>query len=84
MMRNILLSSSSSVSAANQSSPMRRMINEHARMGVRQDLFPSSETSECPLMLRHTISFHLTLFTHVQFWGAFAFAACLWEELSRI
>lgn len=30
---------------------MRRMINEYPRMGVHQDLYPLSETSECPLTL---------------------------------
>lgn len=42
---------------------MRRMINEYTRMEVRQDLYPSSETSECPLMF----SFALHSFTYSVF-----------------
>lgn len=36
--------------------PMRHMINERTRTGVRQDLFPSSEASEPPQRLRSEIS----------------------------
>lgn len=53
MMRNILLSSSSSVSAPNQKA---RMINEDAGTGVHQDLCPLSEASSA---LEHKISFVL-------------------------
>lgn len=35
---------------------MRHMINERTRMGVRQDLSPSSEASEPPQRLRSEIS----------------------------
>lgn len=55
MMRNILLSSSSSVSAPNQKA---RMINEDAGTGVHQDLCPLSEASSA---LEHKISFGFAL-----------------------
>jgi len=41
---------------------MRRMINEYTQMGVHQDLYPPSEPAQCPLTLKHKISFHLKLF----------------------
>lgn len=36
--------------------PLRHMINERTRTGVRQDLFPSSEASEPPQRVRSEIS----------------------------
>lgn len=41
---------------------MRHMINEYTQMGVHQDLYPSSETSACLLMLEREISFQIKLF----------------------
>lgn len=45
------------LSGKSEPRPMRHMINEHTRTGVHQDLYPSSEASECPQRLRRQISF---------------------------
>lgn len=49
------------LSGKSEPRPMRHMINEHTRTGVHQDLYPSSEASECPQRLRRQISFPCAL-----------------------
>lgn len=64
------------LSAKSESSPMRRMINKDAGMGVHQDLCPSSEAS---LALEHKRSFRFALLMRAcSFWDIWNMLNHMW------